>query len=462
MDTTRSITRLAAAVALVAALSGCERRVEKHPDGDGHDHGGDPGSAPAAPTNRVAIPASVRQNLGITFARVETRNVAQTLRVPGEFELLPTARREYRTPMSGRVELLVGQYQEVSPGTPLYRIDAPAWRDLNELIAATRARVDSMGPLREAHRRHEQSLADKVSLWQERLRQLEELRTAGGGSAAQFTEAKATLNATQAELADVMEKDAELHAQQKQAEAELRALTSRHNLLVSGSNCADTHEGLEPGSGLIVCAVDAGIVESLGVTPGGLAEENGQVVTVVQPEKIRFRAKALQSDLGRLRDGLPARVAPPQGSGAGGLDLQDVMPGTLQIGLSADARERTIDLVVVPSTLSAWARAGVSAHLEITLAGGSDELAIPLSGVVRDGAAPIIFRRDPADPDKAIRMEADLGISDGRWVVIQSGVKEGDQIVLGGNYQLMLATSGNVSKGGHFHPDGTFHEGEDK
>jgi hypothetical protein len=404
----------------------------------------------------------VRQNLGITFVKVETRNVAQTLRVPGEFELLPTARREYRASLSGRVELLVSQYQEVAPGMPLYRIDAASWRELHEQIAAAQARVDSMGPLREAHRKHEQSLADKMALWQDRLTQLEKLRDAGSGSAAQFTEAKATLNAAQAELADVMEKDAELEAQQKQVEAELRALTFKHDLLVRGSNCGDAHPGLEPGSGLTVCAREAGVVEMIGVTPGGLADENGHVVTVVQPEKIRFRAKALQSDLGRLRNGLAARIAPPQSGGPASLSLQDAMSGGLQLGLSADARERTIDLIVVPTTLSGWARAGVSAHLEVTLAGGSTELAIPLAAVVRDGATAIIFRRDPANPDKAIRLEADLGISDGRWIVISSGVKEGDEIVLGGNYQLMLATSGNVSKGGHFHPDGTFHEGEEK
>jgi hypothetical protein len=39
-------------------------------------------------------------------------------------------------------------------------------------------------------------------------------------------------------------------------------------------------------------------------------------------------------------------------------------------------------------------------------------------------------------------------------------VREGDEIVVGGNYQLMLATSGSAPKGGHFHSDGTFHEGE--
>lgn len=443
---------------LALTLGACDRSGGRHAEGDGHDHGGSSGGGAPAPTNRVDIPAPVRQNLGITFAKVEHRAVARTLRVPGRFEWLPTARREYRTPMAGRVEVLVAQYERVAPGTALYRVDAPAWRDLHEQIAAVRARVDSMGPLREAHRRHEESLAEKVALWEARLRQLDELRAAGGGSAAQYTEARATLNATQAELADVMEKDAELLAQQRQAEAELRALQSRHDLLVRGSGCADRHEGLEPGSGYTVCAVAGGVVETIGITPGGLAEENGLIVTLVQPEQVRFRARALQSDLGVLRDGLPARIVPGQG---GSVALQDAMRGTLSIGLSADADERTVDLLVEPEALSTWARAGVFGYMEITLEGGEEELAIPLSAVVRDGATPIVFRRDPANPDRVIRLEADLGIADGRWVVIRSGVREGDEVVLGGNYQLMLATSGTAAKGGHFHPDGTFHEGED-
>jgi hypothetical protein len=411
----------------------------------------------SAPTNRVDIPVAVRRNLGVTFARVETRRVAQTIRVPGSFELTPTARREYRAPVPGRIELLVEQFQPVEAGTPLYRVDSAEWRDLHERIAATQARVDSMGPVREAHQVHEQSLADKVRLWQDRLAQLEELRAAGGGSAALFTEARATLNATQAELADLREKDAELEADQKVLEAELRSLESRHDLLVTSSACGDDHAGHSPGAGLTVCAVAPGIVEAIGITPGGLAEESGLVLTVVQPDQIRFRARGMQSDLGRLRDGLPALIAPPQG---GAIDLQDAMPGTLTIGLTADADERTVDLLVDPERIASWARAGVSAHLEITLAGGSDELAIPVSAVVRDGLKPIIFRRDPANPDRAIRMEADVGISDGRWIVIASGVREGDEIVVGGNYQLMLATSGSAPKGGHFHSDGTFHEGE--
>jgi hypothetical protein len=36
-------------------------------------------------------------------------------------------------------------------------------------------------------------------------------------------------------------------------------------------------------------------------------------------------------------------------------------------------------------------------------------------------------------------------------------VKVGDEVVLNGVYELKLATSSTAQKGGHFHPDGTFH-----
>ncbi|MEY5061598.1 MAG: hypothetical protein RIS45_1519 [Planctomycetota bacterium] len=404
--------------------------------------------AAAAPTNRIDIPDAVRRNLGMTFAKVESRSVARTLRVPGRFELVPTAEREYRAPLGGRVELLVSQYQRVEQGAPLFRIDAPAWRALAEEIVATEAKVASMGPIREAHRVHEKSLADKTELWKARLRQLEELRAAGGGSAAQFTEARATLNATQADLAEVMEKDALLEAEEVQARAQLRALEARRAAIVAGTGCAAAEDGL------VVCARAAGVVEHLDVSQGGLVADSAEVLSVVQPELVRFRARALQGDLARLRDGLPARIVAPSSDAAG---QGAAIDGTLQLAATADPDGRTIDLIVTPASSAAWSRAGVAASLEITLEGGATELAIPLSAVVRDGVRPIIFRRDPKNADKVIRLDADLGTNDGRWVEIKSGVKEGDEIVVAGNYQLLLATSGGAQKGGHFHSDGTFH-----
>jgi hypothetical protein len=335
----------------------------------------------------------------------------------------------------------------------------------------------------------------------------------------ELTTAQNTLALQRAELAEILEKEADLEGQIVSAQAEHDAAHARFRLLIATASsvlgigeadlCAPyaidehlhagihTHE--EPTSRPLaawrridvieVRAQAPGVIESLDLTNGAWASAGSLVLASIEPERLRFRAMGMQSDLPRMRDGLPARIVPPRG---GAIHLQDTMEATLSIGLSADPRERTVELLAVPSRLTAWARAGVSAHLEITTAGGKPDLAIPLSCVIQDGLERIIFRRDPKNPDVVIRMKADLGIHDshdggntgtreresdvatdlgdqegrwihdGRWVVIRSGVREGDEVVLGGVYQLMIATSGTVEKGGHFHSDGTFHAGEDE
>ncbi len=120
---------------LLAALgvTACSKSDAPQVGGAGAGANGS-GSSAAPPTNRVDIPAAVQRSLGITFARVEPRPVAKTLRVAGRFELLPTARREYRAPMKGRVDLLVKQYDTVAAGTPLFRVESAAWHDLHERL----------------------------------------------------------------------------------------------------------------------------------------------------------------------------------------------------------------------------------------------------------------------------------------------------------------------------------------
>ena len=97
--------------------------------------------------------------------------------------------------------------------------------------------------------------------------------------------------------------------------------------------------------------------------------------------------------------------------------------------------------------------------VEIVTAGGErPELAIPSGCVLPDGLDRVFFRRDPGDPDKVIRVVADLGRDDGRWVEVKSGVTDGDEVVAAGAFELVLASSAGASKAGHFHADGTFHQ----
>ena len=453
--------------------------------GDADDHAEHSDDQPPKNPNLIDIPSSVRTNLGIHFVKVERRSVERTLRVPGRFEYQPSARREYRTPVPGRVELVVDQLERVAAGALLYRIDSPGWRGLQQQLVEAgseidrlRAQIDTYGPLLKAHDEHEQSLRSAIEVWTARVEDLEKLREAGGGRVEQLTQARAELSSTRADLAEVQEKKATLNAEKQQAGAGIRSAESRLSYLldaaaaltgISRDNLVKTTESdaqATPHWATIdkieVRSDVAGVVSQLGLTNGAWADEKTSVLTVVQPDRLRFRASGLQSDLGALRDGLLARIVSPAPTASGrSITISDTMTGELVLGLEGDPNDRTVELFVVPSELKDWARPGVSAQLEIVTDASSDgEMAIPLAAVQRDGLTPVIFRRTPGNPNQVMRMEADLGRDDGRWVELLSGVAEGDEIVLDGGFQLMLSVSGSIQKGGHFHADGTFHDGE--
>jgi hypothetical protein len=391
------------------------------------DRGGEAGSgaeeeeAGDAPTNRVDIPTSVRSNLGITFAKVERRNVANTIRVPGSFELQPLARHEYRLMLPGHIEFEVNQFDKVEVGTPLYRFRSPQWLDLQSRVDLAKASL-------------EQSRAKSAAV-EARVRALQK---------AEFKRADLTAQA------------AELRADIPKQEAELRAASAALNNAGragerSGSSESQLIDWIE------VRAKEPGIVESLAVTDGTFVEETTLLLTTVDPSKLRFRALGLQSDLLKFKDGQSVRITQPQANGS---DINESLEADLTIGLAADPIRRTVPLFATPKELRPWSLPGVSAFLEIaTESTDGVALAIPRSAVVKDGIVHVFFKRDPGNPNKAIRIEADLGVDDGRWVEIKSDIGPKDEVVLNGAYELKLATamSGTSQKGGHFHADGTYH-----
>jgi multidrug efflux pump subunit AcrA (membrane-fusion protein) len=418
-------------------------------------------------TNRIAIPAAVRQNLGITFARVERRPVQQTLRFPGEFELRPESRREFRVMAPGRVNLHVKQFQSIEPGTLLLTLDSPQWRELQHEA------VEAEGQIKVAQAALDVAGAQRVETEQaatflrQRIAGLAESQLRNVELEAQLAELENRLPRLQTEIEA---KRVELEEAREHYRSRLNTLASLVGMSVTvlmepvGDSLGEPEHTSHPRwrtlGHLEIRADIGGIVDTVDVTDGGWIETGGLALSIVDPSAIRFRAHSLQSDMGRLQDGQRALIVPPQG---GSFDMQAVIEATLTVGFRGSPEERTIPLYAIPSAQPSWAKPGVSAFLEVFVGGSAQpELAIPASAVVRDGLVPLIFRRDPSNSDAVIRLEADLGTSDGRWIVVNSGVRENDEVVLDGAYQLMLASSGTSAKGGHFHADGTFHAGEDE
>lgn len=408
--------RYLALITMLSISTSCTK--EKQVDSDASEM-----EEPEALTNRINIPTTVRSNLGITFAKVERRIVKNTFRVPGSFELLPLAKQEHRMMVSGYVDFLVDQFDKVEQGTPLYRFKSVELLEMIQRIELAKAEL--------------KQATDKYDLAKERQTELKKANYK-----------RADLDAEVAGL--------KIEVTQKQA-----VLAAAETIFSSIAQTMGVEANVEKVTDWIeVRASEAGVVASLAVTNGTFVDESSLILTTIDPEKVRFRAMALQSDISRFKDGQKVNIVSPQ---SGNNDINDSIPAELKIGLTADATNRTITLFAKPSDSSedkAWAKPGISAFLEIAEKSSDGiVLAIPKSAVVRDGLTHVFFKRDPRDPNKAIRVEADLGVSDGRWIEIMSELGPNDEVVLNGVYELKLASEqgGKTQKGGHFHADGTYH-----
>ncbi len=406
---------------------------EKH---ETHEGETDDTSPVEEPSNRVDVPATVRSNLGITFAAAEYRPVAQTIPLPGHFEVLPSAQHHYPAPAAGRVTVLVSPLDRVVEGQLLLEIEAPDWRSLQlELVDAQAARLTG---------------AAKVAQAKAEMRAAGSFGGLDGDTPNVFTVEIDAANASVAAAEDRLD----------QLIAKASTLTGLSHQALSTETDGKPH--WRHLSRIPIRATAGGVVREVDSSTGTWVGEGTEVVHVVDPEKLRFRARALQADLiDHIRDGQTATIVPPEGKGAERRIAG--VKGTIRIGVTGDPDSRTTDVFIDFEQRPEWARPLVVAVAEVVVAGNLEplELAIPSRAVIRDGLDLVFFRRDPSNADVVIRTIADLGPSDGRYTTVLSGLGPGNEVVVDGIYPLKLATTGQKVTTGHVHPDGTFHEGDD-
>ncbi len=457
----------------VFLFSGCGPGVPDQPAEAHDDHA-------QGPTNHLDVPEAVRRNLGLRFHTVGRRQVAATLRLPGHFELLPQGRRDHRMPLAGRVDLHVDPLAAVTAGELLFTVDSPTWRqtqhELAELLATidvTETRLAALEPLLQAHERHEESLREATAVLQERVDSLQQTRAEVGGQAAELAAAKVQLAQTRAATTEAAEQHTQTMALRAELGARRIADRERYRLLLA---TAQSQLGLgvdallaEDGAGqarwrtidrIEVRAQQNGVVTAVESRNGAWLQAGDHVLELIDPQRLRFVATALQGDLARLAAGQRVRVvAPTTGTGSdAGLPSG---AGSLLLGALADPTQRTIGVAVALDDVPAWARHGIAGFAEVeTAASGPGVLAVPLAAIVEHGLGKVLFLRNPKDRDEVIRIDADLGVDDGRWVEVKSGLTDGDEVVVAGAYALVLASAPQL-QGGHFHADGTFHADDD-
>ena len=161
---------------------------------------------------------------------------------------------------------------------------------------------------------------------------------------------------------------------------------------------------------------------------------------------LRFKALVAASDALHLRDGMSATVGADSGRiriGAG--DETGLVP--VYVMFDGDVK----------------ALAGERGRAECVTDGTVDaHISVPTRCIVRAGLQPVVFVRDRHAPERFIAVPVTPGAEGGGWTAVEGLPAHDCDVVLDGAYELKLAlpAAGGSKPAGHFHADGTFHEGE--
>ena len=219
-----------------------------------------------------------------------------------------------------------------------------------------------------------------------------------------------------------------------------------NELAVKRAERAAMLAGAEENDGVVtVRAATEGMVESLVAQDGAWLETGAAAVQTVRTHDLRFKALVAASDALKLRNGMTAKVGEHH--------------GRLRIGVGDDTG---IVPIYVLFDKDVHALAGARSRAEcVTDDTEKPRVAVPSRCIVSVGLQPTVFVKDAHNAERFIAVAVTPGITGDGWTAVE-GLPHHCEVVSEGVYELKLAlpSAGNAKSAGHFHADGTFHEGE--
>ena len=224
-------------------------------------------------------------------------------------------------------------------------------------------------------------------------------------------------------------------------ESELTLKRAEREALLAGS---EERDGV-----VSVRAKASGRVESLQVSDGAWVSPGTTVVDLLKPDRVRFVASLVSSEAARLKNGMKVTCGGQAGSlllGFGGADGLTPVYAVFDRKLPFRLGERLqVDCVTDESE--------------------TPVVAVPSACIVRIGLDPTVFVRDEHDEDLFLAVKVEPGRTNGGWTEVKGLPDDDDlEVVKEGAYELKIALAAQSGSApvGHFHADGTFHEGKDE
>lgn len=240
---------------------------------------------------------------------------------------------------------------------------------------------------------------------------------------------------------EILEKRLQVFRDIKTPNAELE-----NNLSLKKSELNALLMGYTANNGTIeVKAPKSGLVEELLELNGTWLETGSAVLKLTDTRNIRFKGLIPADEAARLKNLMPANVKGISGSVRLGIGAGNgLVPAYVVFENAPDAIIGARDVATV-----------------IIGGEGKAETAVPDSAIVEINLVKHVFVRDNHNKNRFIAISVTTGEKSGGWTNV-TGLPEGHiEVVSKGAYQLKLASSSSgKSAAGHFHADGTFHEGD--
>jgi membrane fusion protein, heavy metal efflux system len=241
---------------------------------------------------------------------------------------------------------------------------------------------------------------------------------------------------------------------QRKAEADLTAAESlRKTYDHAKKQLAERPRAVGQGVGIPAVELKApipGIIVTVRATVGEHVHTDAPVCTILNTETVLIEAQLPEADLGRLSashgaiyetTAAPGTFVPILGEGGGRLVF---------FGTTVDAQTRTLPLVYEMPNPAERLRIGMALTVYVETAHVAEALAVPVSALVDEDGRAVAFVQVSGETFQ--KRDLTLGIQDGAFVQVLTGLSAGERVVTKGAYAIRLASvSTTLPAHGHAH-----------
>ena len=266
---------------------------------------------------------------------------------------------------------------------------------------------------------------------------------------AEAIRAKAALDQAQAAFERtkrLLEQQAKSQREMQEAEITLRSAQASHEAaaaaqkLYKGAGASFENGAIRIG---ITAPID-GVIDRVLAAPGARVTPDEPILSVINSAAAYIQAHVPEIRISEIDPKLGGRFIPSRQASAP-LPIKFIA-----IGQEIDPATRTVPLTFAFESNNQRIPIGSFGTLEIGSKQAVDALAIPVAAIVEEDGIPIVFVQVSGETYQ--KRDVTLGVRDGPWIEIKSGVTEGERVAAEGAYPILLSTkSGAIPAHGHAH-----------